>query len=173
MVDVRIVGWQSLPMAAVEQARPEDIQQIREIAGQVFGIYGDYGEILPRFFESQGVTTFVGRVGPKIIGFVMFGFIPWTKGRTDSSAWIADLLALAVTPEYRRHGVGNELIARAMQLIDEMSEWRDIREIQLTCAESNSVGLEFFANHGFKVIDPRHGSYSAGQTAVRLARPYP
>jgi ribosomal protein S18 acetylase RimI-like enzyme len=173
MVDVCIVGWQSLPMAAVEQARPEDIEQIREIAGQVFGIYGDYGEILPRFFESQGVTTFVGRVGPKIIGFVMFGFIPWTKGRTDSSAWIADLLALAVTPEYRRHGVGNELIARAMQLIDEMSEWRDIREIQLTCAESNSVGLEFFANHGFKVIDPRHGSYSAGQTAVRLARPYP
>jgi hypothetical protein len=51
-----------------------------------------------------------------------------------------------------------------------MGEWRDVKEIQLTCAKGNQAGLSFFSRHGFSVIDPRHGTYSGGQAAVRMAK---
>jgi ribosomal protein S18 acetylase RimI-like enzyme len=159
-------------MIPVEPAQPEDVEHIHRISKEVFDIYGDYGKILPRFFTSQGVTTYVARIGEDVVGFVMLGFLPWAKGEKEGSPWIADLLAIAVESGHQRHGVGSALMHQALDLVAQMSEWRDVKEIQLTCAESNQVGLNFFARHGFKISNPHHGNYSEGQVALRLTREF-
>ena len=157
-------------MASIEPARPEDVVVVGKISESVFEDYGDYGKIVAKFFTSQGVTTYVARVGPDVVGFIMLGFLPWSGGAKEGNPWISDLLAIAVVPEHRRQGIGDALMQQMFQLVEEMSEWRDVKEIQLTCAEGNQAGLDFFSRHGFAVIDPRHGSYSGGQPAVRLAK---
>jgi len=163
-------GWHSAFMVSVEEAKPEDIVFIREIANDVFCQYGDYSNIITKFFSAQGVSTFIARVPTEVGGFAMMGFLPWSGGEGKGNSWIADLLAIAVKPELQRQGIGTALMQGVMQLIQEMSEWRDIHEIQLTCAESNRVGLDFFVSKGFHVVDPVHGKYSSGQRAVRLSK---
>ena len=161
-----------MPMVQVEPAQQEDVEYIHRISKDVFDIYGDYGKILPRFFTSQGVTTYVAKVADDVVGFVMLGFLPWAKGEKEGSPWIADLLAIAVVAGHQRHGVGTALMQQAFDLVAKMSEWRDVKEIQLTCAESNAIGLSFFARHGFKISNPHHGNYSEGQVALRLTRDF-
>jgi ribosomal protein S18 acetylase RimI-like enzyme len=157
-------------MAAIEPARPEDVVMVGKISESVFEDYGEYGKIVAKFFTSQGVTTYVARVGTDVVGFIMLGFLPWSVGAGEGNPWIADLLAIAVVPERRRQGIGSALMQRMFELVGEMGDWRDVKEIQLTCAEGNQVGLDFFSRYGFSVIDPRHGSYSGGQAAVRMAK---
>jgi ribosomal protein S18 acetylase RimI-like enzyme len=157
-------------MAFIEPARPEDVAQVGKISEAAFEDYGEYGKIVAKFFTSQGVTTYVARVGTEVVGFIMLGFLPWTGSAEEGNPWISDLLAIAVVPEQRRRGIGDALMQRMLQLVEEMSEWRDVKEIQLTCAEENRAALDFFKKYGFEVIDPRHGSYSGGQPALRLAK---
>jgi len=157
-------------MASIEPARPEDVAQVGKISESAFEDYGEYGKIVAKFFASQGVTTYVARVGDDVVGFIMLGFLPWSGGAEEGNPWISDLLAIAVVPEQRRRGIGDALMQRMFQLVEEMSEWRDVKEIHLTCAEGNQVGLDFFFKYGFEIIDPHHGSYSGGQPALRLAK---
>lgn len=158
-------------MIQIEAARPADVSQVRRMAAEVFSQYGDYARILPRFFASPGVQTYLARRGDEAVGFVMLGFIPWSGKDTSSDDWIGDVLALAVVAGARRQGVGSRLMARARQLAQEIGRVRNIRELQLTCARTNHAGLAFFSHHGFRVIDPAHGWYSGGQPAVRMAGP--
>jgi ribosomal protein S18 acetylase RimI-like enzyme len=157
-------------MASIEPARPEDVVAVGKISESAFEDYGEYGKIVSKFFTSQGVTTYVARVGAEVVGFIMLGFLPWSGGAGGGNPWISDLLAIAVVPGQRRRGIGDVLMQRMFQLVEEMGEWRDVKEIQLTCAEGNQVGLKFFKKYGFSVIDPHHGSYSGGQPALRLAK---
>lgn len=158
-------------MFRIEPGRPEDIDQVRGISGEVFAAYGDYSEILPRFYATQGVHSFVAWEGKRAVGYVLVGFMPWTGGDQEQDWWLADLLAIAVVPDRQRRGVGSQLLGRALKLVDEMTGWRDIKQTELTCAADNPAGLDFFARFGFEVIDPKHGTYSGGQAAWRLARP--
>jgi len=172
-LDAARFGWQSRHMASIEPSEPSDVEQVHSLSKEVFGIYGDYSKVLPRFFSSQGVTTYVARAGDELAGFIMLGFLPWSQGAKEGAPWIADLLAIAVAPKHQRKGIGGRLMQQVLELVEQMSEWRDVREIHLTCAESNNGGMRFFERHGFKVVDPDHGSYSSGQKAVRMARPFP
>jgi ribosomal protein S18 acetylase RimI-like enzyme len=153
----------------ISAAREENLKQVRQIAGEVFSEFGNYASLLPRFFESRGVSTFLAWEGQQALGFIMLGFLPWSAG-SEEQVWIADILALAVRREHQRQGVGRKLLGRAEQLIKEMKEWREVRRIELTCAAENHTALEFFRKHGFEVVDPHHGNYVTGQAAVRMAK---
>lgn len=146
---------------------------VRRIAEEVFADYGAYGKLIPKFFASQGVATFVARVAGQVVGFVMIGFLPWQAGGRDSDDWIGDVLAIGVDPARQGKGIGSQLMQQALELSRQMSEWRDLREIQLTCAADNQAALRFFSRHGFQVSEERHGSYAGGQDAMRLVRPLP
>jgi ribosomal protein S18 acetylase RimI-like enzyme len=166
----------------VEEAKPEDVVAVREISQEIFSAYGDYARLLPRFFSSQGVTSYVAREGARenarenaretarVVGFLLLGFLPWTGGDGCSERWIADVLALGVRPSHQRKGIGKALMTRMLQLVSEMEEWREVREVQLVCAESNLLALDFFRQFGFQVVDPHHGTYAGGQKALRLGR---
>jgi ribosomal protein S18 acetylase RimI-like enzyme len=160
-------------MAQVEPAKPRDVDQVRRISQTVFVEYTAYAKLLPRFFSTPGVSTYIARVNKQIVGFIMLGFIPWSGSDHDQEAWIADILSIAVVPERQRQGIGGTLLLRAFELTAQMGEWRNLRQIQLTCPESNDAALDFFAKQGFRVCDANHGCFAGGQKAWRLSRPIP
>ncbi|HOX45108.1 MAG TPA: GNAT family N-acetyltransferase [Myxococcota bacterium] len=157
-------------METIVPAGPADTDSVRKLSEALFQPYGGFGQLLTRFFSTQGVTTFLAREGEQAVGFVMFGFLPWSHDPADD-VWIADLLALGVLPGHQRRGVGQRLLERMLQVSEEMAGWRELREIQLTCAADNHAALAFFGRFGFQVRDRSHGRFSSGQEAWRLARP--
>jgi ribosomal protein S18 acetylase RimI-like enzyme len=157
-------------MLQIEAGRPEDAGAVESLAAEVFEAYGDYGRIIPRFYSTQGVHSFIARDAGELIGFVLLGFMPWTGGESDQDWWMGDLLAIAVTPDRQGRGIGRRLMSEVDRLVGEMAGWRNLKEIQLTCAADNQAGLEFFARLGYRVVERNHGSFSNGQSAWRLAR---
>ena len=158
-------------MIEIVEAKPADIEEIRRLAMDVFAPYGEYGNVLPRFFTTPGVHSYLAREGDRVRGFVMLGFLPWSGPEEDKQeAWVADLLAIAVEAEAQRKGLGRRLMQQVDSLLAEMAEWRDLKEIQLSCAADNHAALAFFQDLGFVVADKGHGNYSGGQAAWRLSR---
>jgi ribosomal protein S18 acetylase RimI-like enzyme len=166
-------AWQSPRMATIEPARPEHAEHIQRISAEVFEEFGEYARLLMKFFTTQGVTTYLARVGSDVAGFVMLGFMPWTGSEEQGEPWLGEVLAIAVDPGHQNRGVGTQLMKQAVALTAEMSEWRDVREIRLTCAEQNTRAIEFFGRFGFKVTGREGGSYAGGQKALELSCRWP
>ena len=157
----------------VEAGKADDRESIREISSEVFDELGAYASLLDKFFQARGVFTYVARQDGRVVGFVMLGFVPWSGGSEQGAPWIGDVLAIAVRPEVQGRGIGSALMKEALELAGEMAEWRDVRRLQLTCAKDNERAQEFFRRFGFEITDHEHGTYSSGQKAVRMSRPYP
>ncbi len=157
-------------MLEIVPAGPAELESVRRLNEALFPAQGAFGQMLARFFSTQGVTTFLAREGDEALGYVMFGFLPWGND-PEAEAWIADLLALGVLPARRRRGLGQQLLGRMLAVVEEMAGWRDVREIQVTCAADDRVAQAFLARHGFQVRDRAHGVFATGQPAWRLARP--
>jgi len=165
--------WGGVRMFEIAPGLPEDLAGVEAVSQQAFADYGDYAGLVGKFYATQGVHSFVAREGQRLVGFVLLGFMPWTGGEPDDERdwWIGEVLAIAVAEGQRGRGAGRALMERALALVAEMGEWRDLKEIQLTCAAGNQPALDFFARYGFQVADRNQGTYSSGQAAWRLARP--
>jgi ribosomal protein S18 acetylase RimI-like enzyme len=160
-------------MVVIEPSQRKDLTLIQAISEDVFSGYDAYVRLLPRFFTTQGVTTYMARTPEETVGFIMIGFLPWNAGKREGDSWIGDILAIAVVPRLQRRGIGRSMLDQAVSLVSQMADWRDVHEIQLTCAESNRAGVDFFTRCGFKIIDPHHGRFTNGQKALRMAKPFP
>jgi ribosomal protein S18 acetylase RimI-like enzyme len=83
---------------------------------------------------------------------------------------IADLLAIAVHPNYQRMGIGRTLLDFAIRMAELASRARRVQEIQLTVADTNAVGQRLFTSSGFQILNQHHGFYDGGQRAIRMTR---
>ena len=143
---------------------------VRDLSAEAFRAFGDYRELLPRWLSEPGVLTFVAVEGGEKRGFAMLGFYFGDEART----WCyADLLAIAVHPAHRGHGLGRRLLARAIEGARDARRSLDVRELRLTVADSNEGALRLFAAAGFRPDGHDHGRYDGGQLAIRMRRPVP
>jgi ribosomal protein S18 acetylase RimI-like enzyme len=167
-----------------------DHEWIRAVASVVYADLGDYGRIMPSWLDHPGVLAYVD-VGDALRGFVLLGFYEpnGVAARSSTSApvqtvaqaqapaqvidqaYVADLLALAVHPQFQRQGVGRGLLDHSIQVAELASRHGRVSELRLTVAEDNHVGLRLYQRAGFRVLDEDHGSYDGGQRAIRMARP--
>ena len=74
-----------------------------------------------------------------------FRFSVWTAA---PDAWIEDVY---VVPEGRRAGVGDALVARAIERAAE----RGARRVELDCNEDNAGALALYERHGFSARSKR------------------
>lgn len=149
----------------IRRATPADHAWITRLAADVYIELGDYGQIIPSWLLHPGVISYLDEgVGPR--GFILLGFYEPNNER----GCVADLLAIAVSPEHQRRGIGRRLLDHAIDVAQIIGAKNGASEIRLTVAEPNRGGRRLFASAGFTVLDADHGLYDGGQRAIRMRR---
>lgn len=127
--------------------------------------YGDYFfmDLYNRFPE----TFIVAEVNGEIVGYVMcrielglsnFGFSGFIKK--------GHIVSIAVMPENRRKGIGQALVAKAM----EGMRFYNAKQCFLEVRVSNTPAINLYKKMGFKVVRTISGYYSDGEDAYVMSR---
>ena len=85
----------------IRQGAARDRTFIRELSARVFARFGDYETTLPVMAGRPEVYTLIVEADRQRIGFAMY---------TIETPAAADLLAIAVLPEWQLHGAGKLLL---------------------------------------------------------------
>lgn len=152
---------------AFRLARPSDRRFVRGLAERVFSVYGSYDRYLVEWFGTQGVVTLLAEIDQTPVGLAMLMAYPNPAKRTEA---LADLLAIAVAPEYQSQGIGTLLLRKSIEEAPLLDAVIPIREIHLSVAETNARGQRLFSRHGFR-YSRDEGLYPAGQRALHMSRP--
>lgn len=152
---------------AFRLAQPKDRQFVRGLAERVFSVYGSYDRYLVEWFDTKGVVTLLAEIDRIPVGLAMLMAYPNPAKRSEA---VADLLAIAVAPEYQAQGIGTLLLRKSIEHAPLLDAVIPIREIHLSVAENNARGQRLFARHGFR-YSRDEGIYPAGQRALHMSRP--
>ena len=127
---------------------------VDELSNEVFSTFGDYGEIIPRWFVNSDVITVIYVKNGHPLGFAML------------SAVSGEILAIAVIPKYQRSGIGSALLTHIEDLANKLS----LGGLLLHTAKENDVAYCFFHKAGFKVLGTQEKYYPKGQTALIMSK---
>src|SRR5215813_11708442 len=158
------------PMAIVRIRRGSsaDAGFVREVAEQVFAELGDYGRILPTWLVHEGVLTHIAEEEGVPVGYTMLGF--YTAGPSRPNEYVADLLAIAVSPRAQGRGIGKQLLEHAVAQASLARRRMAVVELRLSVAEPNVRARRLFEQYGFAFVEGEHGRYDGGQRALHMAR---
>lgn len=146
----------------VRPAETSDAAFIRDLSRKAFQQYGPYEDLLSSWFLSGIGATFVALLGKRVAGYVMLERI---EGETASPR-LSELLAIAVEPWARNHGVGDRLMGEIIRKAKE----RFVERLLLYTAVDNLPGQALFRKHGFVVYGIEKGFYPEGQDALSMQK---
>ena len=78
----------------------------------------------------------------------------------------ADMMNLAVAPQYRKQGIGHRLI---LELISHLSEL-DVKSLTLEVRQSNAAAVRLYEKMGFKQVGLRPNYYQKPKEAALILR---
>lgn len=145
-----------------------DIVDVSALSGQVFAPYGDYRQVLPDYLLNKNVHTFVCEYEGRFAGFLQVALEPEGRGRVNP-LW-ADVVAVAVTPELQRQGLGTALFHHAFAVLEPFVPPDGGFEVWLTVAHTNHDAIRLFLRLGFELTGVESGDYAGGQRALRMCR---
>jgi len=144
----------------IRPAKPSDKAFIAGLSSEVFSVYGPYGSTVSQWFESGVTLTLVSMVGGRPAGFVMIGALP----ADEEGQTCAEVLAIAVTPEFQRTGIGRELLQFAQKEAENLGEQR----LFLHTARENPAAQKLFLRNGFRPVQSKPRFYPSGQDALMM-----
>jgi len=146
---------------ALRRANPRDLPFIVQLSQQVFSAYGPYDEIVVRWASFPNIITVVAEEKGELRGFAMINPIPGAQNEAKG-----ELLAIAVSPEYQRRGIGKRLL----EYIEGLARNLGIEEMVIHTAEINKAAHRFFAKNGFIQRGLVDRYYSTGQKALEMSK---
>jgi ribosomal-protein-alanine N-acetyltransferase len=157
------VGDRSLhgPGLTLRAGRPADTPFVVSLGEAAFARFGDYGPVMQAFLDSPDVLAFIAELEGEAVGFAL---VEWPPVQPD----IADLVAIAVAPGYRRTGVGRALLRH---VIASRALLREPSLLVLTVADDNDAAIALFRSEGFGMIPGAIGRYAGGQTSRLMGKP--
>jgi ribosomal-protein-alanine N-acetyltransferase len=146
--------------STIRQAEPSDKAFIAALSGKVFSVYGPYRTTVRRWFESGATMTSISMAEGRPVGFVMIGALPGDReGETR-----AEVLAIAVAPEFQHRGIGQELLRHAQKCLEVLGDQR----LFLHTAKENLVAQKLFLKNGFRPVQIKKSFYPSGQDALMM-----
>ncbi len=145
---------------AIRQAKPSDKGFIAELSGKVFSIYGPYRTTVSRWFESGATLTSISMAEGRPVGFVMIGALAGDREKETR----AEVLAIAVAPEFQHRGIGQELLQHAQKCLEVQGDQR----LFLHTAKDNLIAQKLFLRNGFSAVQIKRGFYPSGQDALMM-----
>ena len=123
--------------------KPEDYDDVRALWMTIrgFGIRAldDSREDIERFIRRNPTTSVVAKAGNRIIGTILCG----SDGRQGA------LYHVCVAKEYRRRGIGTQMVGFCMHQLRYMG----INKVSLIAFVDNSAGNAFWRQIGWKKCD--------------------
>jgi ribosomal protein S18 acetylase RimI-like enzyme len=153
------------PQLTIRRGGSADLAFVRALADDVLAQFGDYGSVLPSWLLREGVITHVAIAHDTPIGITMLAYYP-----ADAGGYLADLLAIAVSPRAQRRGVGAQLLEHALDYAAQAKRHFAIEGIRLSVADTNARARRLFERFGFEVATDGHGYYDRGQRALHMRR---
>jgi ribosomal-protein-alanine N-acetyltransferase len=144
----------------IRPAKPSDMTFIAALSGKVFSVYGPYRTTVSRWFESGVTMTFISMAEGRPVGFVMIGAL---QGEREEETR-AEVLAIAVTPEFQQRGIGEALLRYAQKCVKQVGEFKLI----LHTAKENLAAQKLFLKVGYKPVAIKKGFYPSGQDALMM-----
>jgi ribosomal protein S18 acetylase RimI-like enzyme len=151
---------QSLKLT-LRKANPRDLPFIVELSEQVFSAYGPYHEIITRWASFPHSITVVVEEKGQSRGFAMIN--PILEARDKAKA---ELLAIAVSPQYQRRGIGKRLLG----YMEDLARTFGIEEMDIHTAAINEAAHRFFAKNGFVQRGSVGRYYPLGQKALEMSK---
>jgi ribosomal protein S18 acetylase RimI-like enzyme len=145
----------------LRKAHPPDLPFIVELSEQVFSAYGPYDEIVTRWASLPHIITAIVEEKGQSRGFAMIN--PILGARDEAKA---ELLAIAVSPEYQRRGIGKKLLTHMEGLARDLG----IEEMVIHTAAINKTAHRFFAKNGFIHRCSVDRYYPLGQKALEMSK---
>lgn len=106
--------------------------------------------------------TLIAMVEDRPAGFVMIGAL--RAGHEEKAH--AEVLAIAVAPEFQRKGIGHELLQSAQKEAEKLGEKR----LFLHTAKENLAAQKLFQKNGFRPVQSKSRFYPSGQDALMMVR---
>ncbi|MDZ7699690.1 MAG: N-acetyltransferase [Deltaproteobacteria bacterium] len=150
------------PKIVIQKADRSDVGFIRSLSETVFSPYGPYGNLLPEWFLTGLVVALKAVMRKTPRGFFMLGIMD--KGPLRIRR--AELVAVAVEPEFQGMGVGDRLMTAGLK----MAEERSIEQVILHTGVDNLAAQALFEKHGFVLSGRKEGFYPNGQNALKMTR---
>jgi len=147
---------------AIRPAEASDVEFIRALSRKAFQQYGPYEDLLPGWFLSGIGLALVAVVGKRSAGYAMLERI---VGQAVSPR-TSELLAVAVEPWARNHGVGDRLVGEIIRKADQLF----VERLVLHTAVDNLPGQALFRKHGFVVYGIEKEFYPEGQHALVMQK---
>ena len=144
----------------IRPAKPSDKAFVAGLSGKVFSAYGPYRTTISQWFESSVTVTLISTVEGRPAGFVMIGALP----ADEEGHTCTEILAIAVTPELQRRGIGRELLQFAQKEAEGLGEQR----LFLHTARENLAAQKLFLRNGFKPVQSKARFYPSGQDALMM-----
>ena len=129
---------------------------VKSLSGEAFSRFGSYDRVLPPLLSERGVHTLVAESSGTPVGFALL--------RLGAEA---ELVAIAVTAEWRRKGVARLLLDGIERVALEACRG-DSCTIRLTVAVDNASARRLFERVGYAIDDDDRGFYPAGQQSIGM-----
>lgn len=136
----------------IRQFRTEDLSAISELEQLSFK------DPFPTYFLSQladaNPSTFlVAAIGDKIIGYAVIDRWPDQE----------HLVSIAVLPEWRKKGVGQALLGRLIERIEQGN-------LKLEVRRTNQAAIELYRKNGFVRTGVTQSYYADGEDAIQMEK---
>ncbi|MFL5319522.1 MAG: GNAT family N-acetyltransferase [Myxococcaceae bacterium] len=134
---------------------------VADLARNTLSLFGKYDRLLPEWMRQPGIRTFIAEHHRQPAGLCMFGYF-----EDPQRGLFADLLALAVAPQFQHLGLGRALLRFVIE--ESRRSGRVITELRLSVADTNERARALFASEGFRPLPYEIGTYDGGQVALRM-----
>ena len=78
----------------------------------------------------------------------------------------ADMMNLAVVPQFRKQGIGQQLVAELIEHLDKL----DVKSLTLEVRQSNTAAVKFYEKMGFQQVGLRPNYYQKPKEAALILR---
>jgi len=143
-------------VSTIRLFEPEDMFSVIKLAYET--LTERYNpSIFNYFYETNPDKFLVADLHHKLIGFLV---------AVSVSKKSAKLLMLATREQYRKQGVGSELLTVLFHTLEQQR----INKIELEVRTTNIPAIQFYQKHGFSILETISGFYQNGEDAYIMGK---
>jgi len=134
------------------------------LSREAFNPFGDYGEVVVKWFDSGYSRTVIATYKEEPAGFAMMS-LPFDMYDFLNAS---EMLAIAVSSEYRGIGIGKTLL----KMIDRLAYKTGTKMMFLHTSVENKNAVKLFNSAGFRVWQIKKEFYPKGQDAFVMTKEF-